>query len=307
MRDAAPAVTVVVPTRDRPELLARTIASVAGQDYDGPVECVVVHDGSEPPADGAAQATGGFTVRHLRNVESPGLAGARNTGILAAASPYVAFCDDDDTWRPLKLRRQVDAMEAEPGLLVMGCANTVVYESHQTVRTAPGDLVTLDDLLHSRVAVLHSSTIIARRQAVLDRIGLVSEDIPGGASEDYEWQLRASRVAPIGMINEPLVDIMWHSGSRYARQWQLYNAGLSYILDHYPEFDRVPRGKARIYGQIAFGCAAVGDVRGAFRWGLRCLHSDLAQPRGYLAMLVSLRLCPPDPLLRMLHARGRGI
>jgi glycosyltransferase involved in cell wall biosynthesis len=306
VRAQAPAVSVVVPTRDRPELLAKTIASIAGQDYDGPVECVVVHDGGEPPAGGPMRA-GACTVRHIRNTRTSGLAGARNTGILAAGSPYIAFCDDDDTWQPLKLRRQVEAMEADPGLLVMGCGNTVVYGAHSTVRTAPGDRVTLDDLLRSRVAVLHSSTILVRRETILDRIGLVSEDIPGGASEDYEWQLRASRVAPIGMVNEPLVDIMWHTGSRYARQWHLYVAGLSYILEHYPEFDDVPRGKARIYGQIAFGRAALGDVRGAFGWGLRCLQKDLAQPRGYLAILVSLRLCPPDPLLNMLHARGRGI
>jgi glycosyltransferase involved in cell wall biosynthesis len=307
MSGTAPAVSVVVPTRDRPELLAQTIASVAGQDYDGPIDCIVVHDGGEPPEDSPSPERAGCTVRHIANAASPGLAGARNTGILAAASPYVAFCDDDDTWLPLKLRRQIDAMEADPELLVTGCANTVVYGSHRTVRTAPGDTVTLDDLLRSRVAVLHSSTIVARRYAILDRIGLVSEDIPGGASEDYEWQLRASRIAPIGMINEPLADITWHAGSRYARQWNLYVAGLSYILEHYPEFDTVRRGKARIYGQIAFGCAAAGDVRGAFRWGRRCLQADMAQPRGYLAMLVSLRLCPPDPLLRALHARGRGI
>ncbi len=307
MRGQPPAVSVVVPTRDRPELLGRTIASVAAQDYDGPIDCIVVHDGGEPPADGSVQSIGGCTVRHLRNARAPGLAGARNTGILAAGSTYIAFCDDDDTWQPLKLRRQIDAMEADPETLVMGCGNTVVYGSHRTVRMAPNDTVTLDDLLRSRVAVLHSSTIVARRDAILDRIGLVSEDIPGGASEDYEWQLRASRVAPIGMINEPLVDIVWHTGSRYARQWNLYVAGLSYILEHYPEFDQVPRGKARVYGQIAFGCAAARDVRGAFRWGLRSLQADLVQPRGYLAMLVSLRLCPPDPLLNMLHARGRGI
>lgn len=302
----APAVSVVVPTRDRPELLAQTIASVAAQDYDGPIECVVVHDGGDPPADDPVRV-GACTVRHIRNMRTAGLAGARNTGILAAGAPYVAFCDDDDTWQPLKLRRQIEALEADAGLLVMGCANTVVYGSHSTVRTAPGERVTLDDLLRSRVAVLHSSTIVVRHDAILGPIGLVSEDIPGGASEDYEWQLRASRVAPIGMVNEPLADIMWHTGSRYARQWHLYVAGLSYILEHYPEFDEVPRGKARIYGQIAFGRAALGDVRGAFDWGLRCLRKDLAQPRAYLAMLVSLRLCPPDPLLNMLHARGRGI
>lgn len=307
MSATAPAVSVVVPTRDRPELLAQTIASVAAQDYDGPIECVVVHDGGEAPAGGRYQADRACTIRHLPNTGTPGLAGARNTGILAADAPYIAFCDDDDTWQPLKLRRQIEAMETDPELLVMGCGNTVVYGSHRTVRTAPAERVTLDDLLRSRVAVLHSSTIVARREAILDRIGLVSEDIPGGASEDYEWQLRASRVAPIGMVNEPLVDIMWHTGSRYSRQWNLYVAGLSYILDHYPEFDEVPRGKARIYGQIAFGCAAVGDIRGAFSWARRCLLADLAQPRGYLAMLVSLRLCPPDPLLNMLHARGKGI
>jgi hypothetical protein len=306
MSGAAPAVSVVVPTRDRPELLAQTIASVAAQDYDGPIECVVVHDGGEPPAD-CSEAQGACVVRHIPNTGTPGLAGARNTGIRATSSPYVAFCDDDDTWQPPKLRRQIGAMEADPGLLVMGCANTVIYGPHRTVRTAPSDVVTLDDLLRSRVAVLHSSTIVARRDALVGQIGLVSEDIPGGASEDYEWQLRAARIAPIGMVNEPLADIMWHSGSRYARQWNLYVAGLSYILENYPEFDAVPRGKARIYGQIAFGCAAVGDVRGAFRWGMRCLKADLGQPRGYLAMLVSLRLCPPDPLLRALHARGRGI
>ena len=67
--------SVVVPTRDRPELLAKTIASVAAQDYDGPIDCIVVHDGGEPPADSSGTSTAAARVRHLRNTQAPGLAG----------------------------------------------------------------------------------------------------------------------------------------------------------------------------------------------------------------------------------------
>ena len=43
-----PLVSVVVPTRDRPELLRRAVAAILGQTYEGPVECVVVFDQSDP-------------------------------------------------------------------------------------------------------------------------------------------------------------------------------------------------------------------------------------------------------------------
>ena len=43
-----PAVSVVVPTRDRPALLRRAVAAVLEQTYPGPVECLVVFDQSDP-------------------------------------------------------------------------------------------------------------------------------------------------------------------------------------------------------------------------------------------------------------------
>jgi glycosyltransferase involved in cell wall biosynthesis len=304
----APRVSVVVPTRGRDELLGEALAAIAAQDLDGSIECLVVHDGpcDELPAD-ADRDGGRIAIRHLRNHRQPGLAGARNTGITAARADWIAFCDDDDTWAPQKLRLQLELLESGQGHLVAGCANTVVYGDHRTIRHAPDRPVDFDDLLRSRVAVLHSSTIVASRQAILGSIGLISEEIPGGASEDYEWQLRASRVAPIAVLAEPLVDISWHEGSLYARRWDLYVAGLRWILDRYPEFDRDAKGRARLLGQIAFGYAAAGHLRAAARWALRSMRADLAQPRAYLAVLVSIRALPPEALLHRLHARGKGI
>ena len=106
-----PAVSVVVPTRNRPELLPTTLAAIRGQDYPGSVDTLVVFDQSEP--DRALEEQGERRgVRVLTNVRTPGLAGARNSGILAADAELVAFCDDDDVWHPGKLRAQVAALRA---------------------------------------------------------------------------------------------------------------------------------------------------------------------------------------------------
>ena len=43
-----PSVSAVIPTRDRPELLARAVQSVLNQSYPGPLECVVVFDQQAP-------------------------------------------------------------------------------------------------------------------------------------------------------------------------------------------------------------------------------------------------------------------
>ena len=68
------------------------------QDYPGQLRVVVVYDRAEPDA----EPNGSVTV--LVNDRTPGLAGARNTGIVALETDLVAFCDDDDVWRPGKLR-----------------------------------------------------------------------------------------------------------------------------------------------------------------------------------------------------------
>ena len=43
-----PLVSVIVPTRGRPDLVRTTITSIVGQAYPGPIECVVVHDQEAP-------------------------------------------------------------------------------------------------------------------------------------------------------------------------------------------------------------------------------------------------------------------
>ena len=84
-----PAVSVVVPTRHRPELLLHAVTSILGQSYPGKLECLVVFDQSEPAAAPLGEIPAGRQLRVLANTRTPGLAGARNAGITAAVGSVI--------------------------------------------------------------------------------------------------------------------------------------------------------------------------------------------------------------------------
>ncbi|MFC3994830.1 glycosyltransferase [Nocardiopsis sediminis] len=301
-----PDVTVVVPTRgDRSELLRRTLRSIAAQEYQGTITSLVVYD-NDRPDHSLAHDSGDRPVRVMGNTLSPGLAGARNTGILAATSDLVAFCDDDDTWLPAKLRAQVEVVRAEPETEMVCCGINVAYDRTEVRRVLKRTTITFADLLRSRLTELHPSTFLIRRSALVDGCGPVSEEIPGSYGEDYELLLRMARRAPIRNIPEAEVRVLWHRQSYFTGRWQTISTALRWLLDQYPEFRLIPRGHARITGQIAFAEAAAGRRRAALEWAIATLRTRPTEARAHLALAVACGL-PAGLVTRTLHQRGRGI
>jgi glycosyltransferase involved in cell wall biosynthesis len=301
-----PAVSVVVATRHRPELLRRAVSSILGQDYPGVVECVVVFDQSEPDL-GWGELEGRRRLRCTSNRRSPGLAGARNTGVMLAEGELVAFCDDDDAWLPTKLSEQVARLAEDPEAAVAGCGILIESEGRTHPRVPPTDRIVLGQLLRSRVMELHPSTLLVRRRALLDGIGLVDEAIPGSYAEDYEWLLRAARTGPILAVRKPLVRVRWHPHSYFSEQWQTIIAACRYLLDKHPELRSEPHGLARIYGKLALAHAASGQGRAARRWGRRSLALDPWNRHAWVAWLVSLHLVRVETVRRVAGRAGRGL
>lgn len=306
MTTELPSVTAVVPTRDRPELLREAIKAILGQEYAGDIEVVVVYDQSEPDTSLASDEEH-RRVRVITNTRSPGLSGARNTGIMAATGDLVAFCDDDDEWLPGKLIAQVTALRSTGDGEFVSCGIRVSYDDHEVDRTLDMRRVPLEALLRSRLTELHPSTFLMKRTAVVDGFGLVDEEIPGSYAEDYEFLLRAARRAPLVNLTTPYVLVRWHKRSYFAQRWETISTALQWLLGRYPEFATVPAGEARVAGQIAFAQAAMGNRRGAMRWAGRTLKRNPREPRAYLALAVASRAVGPDRVLRTLHKRGRGI
>ncbi|RKN35229.1 glycosyltransferase family 2 protein [Micromonospora musae] len=302
-----PSVSVVVPTRDRPELLRAAIRAILDQEHPGPIEVVVVYDQSDPDRSLEELSRPDRRVRVLRNERTPGLAGARNTGTLAAVGELVAFCDDDDEWLPGKLAAQVEALVAAPDAEFVSCGIRVSYDGHTVDRVLDRDRVALADLLRDRMTELHPSTFLIRATALRDGFGLVDEEIPGSYAEDYEFLLRAARSAPLVNLRTPYVLVRWHKRSYFAQRWDTISSALQWLLERYPEFAGQPAGEARVAGQIAFARAASGDRRGALHWARRTLRRNPREPRAYLALAVAGRVVRADAVLRTLHRRGRGI
>ena len=270
----------------------------------------MVFDQSEP--DAALEQAGEHggaprTVRVVRNVRSPGLAGARNSGILAADGELVAFCDDDDVWHPGKLQAQARALAAEPGAVLVSCGIRVLYDGKPVDRPLDRERITLAELLRDRLTELHPSTFLLVRSRLVDEVGLVDEEIPGSYAEDYEFLLRVARVAPVVHVPRVLVDVLWHRRSYFASRWDTIATALTWLLERYPEFDTVPHGKARVLGQIAFAHAARGSRAQAARCAVRTARLNPREGRAYLALAVAGGAVAPDRVLRALHKRGRGI
>ena len=301
----APLVSAVVATRDRPQLLRETLAAIGGQDYEGVIETVVVFDQTEPDLD--LQVVGGARpVIVVVNERSPGLQGARNTGIARSTGELVAFCDDDDVWAPAKIRRQVEVLDANPDVHFAGSGVTVTYEGESVTRIHDEARVGFSDFLRSRVFEAHPSTFLMRRAELLDVIGPVDEDVPGGYGEDYEWLLRATRATDMIMVPEALVTVRWHTASFYSERWQMRIDGLQYILDRFPEFENEPVGLARITGQMAFARASLGDRLGAVKTAWRALRLNPREMRAPLAVAVAAGL-PSPTVVSWLQRRGKSV
>lgn len=301
----APSVATIVATRDRPELLRQTLAAIDAQDYEGSITTIVVFDQTEPDHS-LAVSEGNRQVIVVPNARVQGLQGARNTGMLGTSSDLVAFCDDDDVWAPSKIRRQVDVLRAHPDVHFVGSGVVVEYEGESVERVRDDSRITFRDLLRSRVFEAHPSTFLMRRKELIDEIGLVDEDVPGGYGEDYEWLLRATRLTDMILVPAPLVTVRWHTASFYAERWQMRIDGLQYILDRYPEFETEPVGLARILGQMAFAKASLGDRQGAIDMAKKTLKLNPKEGRAPLALGVAAGV-PSAFVVSQLQKRGNSI
>lgn len=304
---AWPTVTAVVPTHDRPEMMRAAVRSIVAQDYPGDLDVIVVFDKAVPDESVRSLGRPDRPVSVVANARTPGLAGGRNTGIELARGEWVAFCDDDDTWEPGKLRAQVEALAEEPEADFATTAMVIDYAGSATVRLAGTARVTHAQLVRSRMAMLHSSSFLSRRSALLGTIGLVSEEIPRSMNEDWDLLLRASRARPVVHVDQPLVRVRWGETSYFAQDWALRNSSQAWLMQHHPEIleDRLAAGHA--HGKLAFGAGALGRRREGWGHVARSLRANWREPRAYLAVLVLLRVVSWQRVMKLLNARGHGI
>ena len=303
-----PLVSVILPTRGRPDLVRKALASVVDQTYPGMIECIVVHDQEPPQPNLEGLCTASRSIRAVANSRSPGLPGARNTGVALACGEFIASCDDDDAWHPTKLQTQISRLLDQPDLLVVGSGIRLMLPDGRIIAW-PGraERISYQLLLRNRVKELHSSTLVMRRDAFA-KAGLYDEETPNGYAEDYDWVLRAARVGQIGTVVSPLADIRKDAqSSSYYGHAEITVAGLEYLLAKHPDLAASRRGRARLLGQIGFARSVLGERQQALRCAVTAIMLSPASPHGYLALAHIMTRLDRRHVLRAARLFGRGL
>jgi glycosyltransferase involved in cell wall biosynthesis len=187
--------SVIVPTRDRAAYLRAALDSLLSQDADpGSYEIVVVDDGPGETTRAAtleAQRRAGFSVRYVEREGSPGLNSARNTGIAAAAAPFVVFVDDDIEAPPGWLRALLEGRRRHADALVLGGPIEVRLEGFRLPLCGrePPPITALDAGPADReVEVVWGANMGIDRRA-FDLAGTFDPGVPYGFDEDM-WERR---------------------------------------------------------------------------------------------------------------------
>lgn len=187
--------SVVITTHNRQQEVMRAVASAAAQSTP-PKEIVVVDDASTPLVLSTAlkSAANGIPVRLVRHDEPRGPAGARNAGIQAVRSPWIAFLDDDDQFLSSKLERCQAVINENPDVDVLYHSAYIDMVNERAGYTTRLTRDFDDKPLYRRLLVRNvvgGTPMVVARTAILRKVD--GFDTTLAALEDYELWLRLAR------------------------------------------------------------------------------------------------------------------
>jgi glycosyltransferase involved in cell wall biosynthesis len=191
--ETTPTVSVIIPAYNIAPYIAETLDSVFAQTFTD-FEVIVVNDGS-PDTEDFERALAPYLDRlvYLKQ-ENGGASVARNAGLRAARSEFVAFLDGDDLWLPNYLEEQMKFMQTRG--CDLACADAIFFgdesKNGATYMTAwmddapqAGDFTFLE-LVDAKRSVI-TSGVVARRQSIVN-VGLFDEELR--RAQDFDLWLR---------------------------------------------------------------------------------------------------------------------
>lgn len=290
-----PELSVVVPTRNRIDLLAQTLYTVLAQQAVD-LEVVVVDDASDDDTARWLAAHPDPRVRSVRLDTPAGVAGARNAGIDDARGRWVGFVDDDDLWMPGKLADQLAAAQATGASWAVGGA-VVFSQGPQLLQITPPPPRLADRLAWRNTVPGGGSNVILTREA-LEKVG----GFDGSISIVADWDLwiRLLETGPPATVDRAVVAYRLHSHNM-SRDVARMLHGIAVIEERY----RHLRGGEPVDWEVFYAWLGHNALRANARWTAASLAARAmvaghpGAPRRLVRALapVPVREPVPDPSL----------
>ncbi|OGO60510.1 MAG: hypothetical protein A2029_10410, partial [Chloroflexi bacterium RBG_19FT_COMBO_47_9] len=183
-----PAVSIILATRNRPDLLKSAVSSILDTEYAN-FELILVDDYSSADT---GRVIYGFqqkderivSIRLPRNV---GLSKARSIGLKASKGQFAVFTDDDDTVLPNRISKPLEYMILHPELDVVYCNYNLVSDDGSVTPTYNSEF-DINSYLELKFNI-GSGILLGRKQAFMDVPFMSIYD----KAVDYDWVFRLIR------------------------------------------------------------------------------------------------------------------
>lgn len=296
----SPAVSVIIPTRNRAKLLRRAVLSVLGQSH-ADLELIVIDDGSTDETVQILETITDPRLRVIRRPDGGGASSARNRGIAEARGEYIAFQDDDDIWLPTKLESQLQLLQAA-GADSDACLCAYIA-NHGTHAEYVGGERALDKLDFRNGPLCHTGIVATPgwlvRKEVFARSGVFDPRLR--SFEDWELLYRISQQTNLSFTNEALFIQDRCEGGGLWNLYEAYAESHHVIVEkHADSWRSQPQVLANYYRWTGRFEALYGDLRAARKMLRLAVATDRMQWRAWaLLLLVQLG----RPAVRMVLER----
>ena len=225
-------VSVVVPTYNASGRLRRTIESVLAQTMP-PHEIIIVDDGSTDDTKAVCAAFGDAII--YLPLTNGGQQRARNLGVELATGEWISLLDHDDLWHPEYLAELAEFRRNHAFDLVFCNSQTVREDGTAQVikdgnrfsefapegywRSMGADTAdrwsVLERYGYAQYLAFHPAqpSVTTIRKDLFQRLGGYDVRMRGSSAENFEFEVRALRVARTGLIWRPLVTITRHAAN----------------------------------------------------------------------------------------------
>ena len=190
-------VSVVIPTRNRPDLVVRAVKSAVAQSLSD-IEIIVVVDGEDGKTSVALEGVRDPRLRVFILPENRGASEARNFGVSKAAAPWIALLDDDDEMLPERLAIQYRAAEksrAKYPVIVCRIFVQTLRGKYMEPKRLPRKGEHVSEYMLNKTSIIgHVGTIASStmlvKKALLSQIGFPKLK----RHQDWTWVLQANAV-----------------------------------------------------------------------------------------------------------------
>ena len=290
----SPAFSIVVPTCDRPGLLARALFSVVAQTFDD-WECVVVNDvpAARLSVDALLLKIGDSRIWAWHNDVNQGVAAARNAGIARTSGHYLAFLDDDDYWLPEHLRGIFHAHAASPDPVLVYTDFIQEWEAEivaprLTMAKSPPEDPTRG-FLQGTYNILTMSTVSIPRSCIND-VGMFDPSLKTG--QDWDFYLRVSERYGFFHLHQHSVVYYNHFNQRLTSDYRTRLSSLSVVVSKWNLDATFVHNKTKLWKYMALDdmiyAAYKRDIAGKYR--ALTYFLSFPEPFTSIALLVKLLL-----------------